>query len=282
MAPRRSREDATVLARSSCKREAALGGGAAARRDVDDPEPAPDLAQSASPPDAGSPDAGERSSTARLIRIPPASRVARRPFLSSAAMRPSVPVGWLRARIPTRQAMGTVGPVLIGSGSPPGNRSSLPRTRSRSSSRLRWVTVSRSSLRRIPRTSARTSSTIRSASSRAVFTVSSRSRRARRRSSSAPAWAIVARSSAIRTWVNASATSACVALIDASVSSNACCSSVNRERASATIGMGRPSRSAIAKAWLRPGSPIVSLKVGRRVSTSNSTEALRADAVVWA
>ena len=38
----------------------------------------------------------------------------------------------------------------------------------------------------------------------------------------------------------------------------------------------------MAKAWLWPGSPIVSLYVGRSVSTLNSTEALRAWGVVWA
>jgi hypothetical protein len=73
----------------------------------------------------------------------------------------------------------------------------------------------------------------------------------------------------------ASVVSFSVALIDASVSSNACCSSVRRDRASSTIELESPSRSAIAKAWLWPGKPIVSLYVGRRVSTSNSTEAFR-------
>ena len=88
-------------------------------------------------------------------------------------------------------------------------------------------------------------------------TASSRSCRARRRSSWATRSASVARSSAARARSSASPVSPSVALIDASVASNERCASDSRERASLTIGSGRPSRSAIAKAWLPPGSPIV-------------------------
>ena len=63
------------------------------------------------------------------------------------------------------------------------------------------------------------------------------------------------------------------AAIAASVSSIVACSAEIRARASARIAAGRPSRSAIANAWLLPGRPIVSRYVGRSVVTSNSTAA---------
>jgi hypothetical protein len=44
----------------------------------------------------------------------------------------------------------------------------------------------------------------------------------------------------------------------ASVSSMLACSAEMRVRASSRISAGSPSRSAIANAWLLPGSPIVS------------------------
>ena len=48
------------------------------------------------------------------------------------------------------------------------------------------------------------------------------------------------------------------ALIEASVASKSACARVSRERASATRSGERPRRSAMAKAWLVPGSPMVS------------------------
>ena len=101
------------------------------------------------------------------------------------------------------------------------------------------VTVSRSRRRRAPRMSARRSSTRRSASARADATASSRSRRARRRSSSATFCASAARCSATRARSSASRAARSAARIDASVSSNACWPSVRRDRASATIGRGQ-------------------------------------------
>ncbi len=68
----------------------------------------------------------------------------------------------------------------------------------------------------------------------------------------------MARISAARARSSASLVSPSVVRIEARVASNVRCDSVSRERASATIASGRPSRSAIAKAWLPPGSPIVS------------------------
>ena len=68
----------------------------------------------------------------------------------------------------------------------------------------------------------------------------------------------VARASATRARSTATAISPSCWRIEASVDSNACWFSVSRLRASATIASGSPSRSAIAKAWLPPGRPIVS------------------------
>jgi hypothetical protein len=119
------------------------------------------------------------------------------------------------------------------------------------------VTVSRSSAARVRASSSRSSATTRSASTRAARTCSSRSRRARRRSSSAVRSASVARCSAARARSRASLVAPSVALIEARVASNERCASVSRDRASSTMAGGRPSRSAIANAWLPPGSPIV-------------------------
>jgi hypothetical protein len=82
--------------------------------------------------------------------------------------------------------------------------------------------------------------------------------------------------------VSAAAISVSASLIFARVASNACCDSLSRDRASATISPGSPRRSAIAKACDPPGSPIVSRYVGESDSRSNSTDAFRAAAVVWA
>ena len=126
------------------------------------------------------------------------------------------------------------------------------------SSRRASVSVSRSSRRREAAISSCTAATADSASERAAETASSRSRRARRRSSSASARAARARSSACSARASASETAAWPALMDASVCSNSCCARESRDRASATRSLLRPRRSAIAKAWLVPGSPTVS------------------------
>ena len=81
---------------------------------------------------------------------------------------------------------------------------------------------------------------MRSASARAAATASSRSRRARRRSSSAARCDSAARCSAARARSSASRVARSAARIEASVSSNACWPSLRRERASATIARGQP------------------------------------------
>ena len=94
--------------------------------------------------------------------------------------------------------------------------------------------------------------------------------------------ASVARSSAARARSSDSLVWPSVALIAASVASNERWASERRDRASPTIASGSPSRSAMANAWLPPGSPIESRYVGLSVSRSNSTEALLAPGVVCA
>ena len=200
-------------------------------------------------------------------------------------IRPSQPPLRLRACSPNRQTCGRAGAASRGLASgvePSGSRASCASARATAASSDGAVTVSRSSARRVARTSSRSVSTSFSASARAARTASSRSRRARRRSSSAVRRAAAARASAARARSSASLVSPSVSRIRASVSSNARWFSDSRDRASATIAGSRPRRSAIANAWLPPGSPIVSLYVGESVSRSNSTDALRAPPVVWA
>ena len=126
------------------------------------------------------------------------------------------------------------------------------------------MTVSRSSARRVsPRPRRAGPRTTRSASSRAARTASSRSRRARRRSSSAVRSASAARSSAARAPVERLARLALGRLdrrqgrLERALRLGQPRPGVGRRSPS-----GRPSRSAIANAWLPPGRPIVSRYVG--------------------
>ena len=217
------------------------------------------------------------------MRMPPASRVARRPSRSSAAMRPSQPPDRLRARSPSCHVRGSAsagsgarrleGGQPLGDGLGPGDRrvqadgrDRLALERPAGRGQLGAQVVD-DPVGLGPR---RADGLVALAPGAPTLLLGraqglGRARPRRRGRARAP------RSSRPRSRV-----------IDARVASNERCASVSRERASSTMASGRPSRSAMANAWLPPGSPMVRRYVGVSVSRSNSTAALRAPDVVWA
>ena len=184
-------------------------------------------------------------------------------------MRPPSPTRCVPVR---RSAMCAVPPG--GRRAPEPRPRSAPASSARSSaaSRAGAVTVSRSSVRFVVRTSSRSSSTRRSASERAARTASSRSACAATFLLGHPQGVAGARLG--RRALERIARRA-LGLPDRGEGRLERCDSVQARRASATITSGSPSRSAMAKAWLPPGSPIVRRYVGDSVSRSNSTAAFR-------
>ena len=209
---------------------------------------------------------GRRAST--VTRRPPASSVARFPPRSSAAIRPSQPPA--AAPRPVAEPPGV---VRAGSAAARG-RLALGRRASqalrRGHGRVERRRGDRLALQRPPGRAdlvaqlgdERAPPRARAGPDRLVA-LAPRAAAAPPRPRAAPRRP---RTSAARARSSASAVAPSVALIEASVASNARCVSVSRDRASATMAAGRPSRSAIAKAWLPPGRPIVSRYVGLTAS----------------
>ena len=170
-------------------------GAAGARRGRPGPDPRPRLpgarsrgSRAAARPVAGT-DAGSRSSTATVTRIPPASSVARRaaPLERRDPALPAAASGSVPARRAARRAARPAAADRLGR---LGRREAAERllgAGDRGVEGRRGHRLALERLRRSPATSSRGSSTSRSASARAARTASSRSRRARRRSSSAVA-----------------------------------------------------------------------------------------------